>query len=68
MESHPGCVQSQQTCSPDQFQDGDPSLGQEEIQKGDCLFLVDMKDVYSHVPIHRDSRKFLQSVFKGWVF
>lgn len=38
------------------------------ISQEDWMVLIDMKDAYFHIPIYRDSRKFLRFVFQDKVF
>ena len=38
------------------------------VEKGDYAFKIDLQDVYFHVPIHPDSRKYLRFAFENRVY
>ncbi|MGL5405375.1 MAG: reverse transcriptase domain-containing protein [Propionibacteriaceae bacterium] len=40
----------------------------ESIRQGDWMVSLDMQDAYFHIPIHRESRKYLRFMFEGKVF
>ena len=49
METNHRSFLPKQVCYPHQLQDGDGFIG-----VGDVMFLIDLKDTYFQVPIHRN--------------